>query len=285
MYFSFILEDSKMRKGGLTLEGYSEDTVRLVGYGREDCSDLHSWGPGVRAFYIIHYVIRGAGFLECGGKRFRITAGESFLLYPYTELFYYPDPEDPWEYTWVDFTGKEIGRLLSRTGFSFSWPVAPVIGAEDILPLFDRLGRLDFLSRGKGEANGLLLAILGVYGDIFPAPQVPARKEDDRLSTALLLIQGNYHKADFNVERLCTAMHVNRVTLYRLFSGKLGVSPNGYISHYRLEQGKKLLEMGFSVKNTALSCGFSDPFYFSRAFKAYTGMAPAAYKAGPPQIS
>ena len=256
MYFSFILEDSKMRKGGLTLEGYSEETVRLVGYGREDCSDLHSWGPGVRAFYIIHYVIRGAGFLECGGKRFRITAGESFLLYPYTELFYYPDSEDPWEYTWVDFTGKEIGRLLSRTGFSFSWPVAPVIGAEDILPLFDRLGRLDFLSRGKGEANGLLLAILGVYGDIFPAPQVPARKEDDRLSTALLLIQGNYHKADFNVERLCTAMHVNRVTLYRLFSGKLGVSPNGYISHYRLEQGKKLLEMGFSVKNTALSCGF-----------------------------
>ena len=105
---------------------------------------------------------------------------------PYTELFYYPDPEDPWEYTWVDFTGKEIGRLLSRTGFSFSWPVAPVIGAEDILPLFDRLGRLDFLSRGKGEANGLLLAILGVYGDIFPAPQVPARKEDDRLSTCLL---------------------------------------------------------------------------------------------------
>ena len=267
------------------MEGYSEETVRLVGYGREDCSDLHSWGPGVRAFYIIHYVIRGAGFLEFGGKRFRIAAGESFLLYPYTELFYYPDPEDPWEYTWADFTGKEIGRLLSRTGFSFSWPVAPVIGAEDILPLFDRLGRLDFLSRGKGEANGLLLAILGVYGDIFPAPQVPARKEDDRLSTALLLIQGNYHKADFNVERLCTAMHVNRVTLYRLFSGKLGVSPNGYISHYRLEQGKKLLEMGFSVKNTALSCGFSDPFYFSRAFKAYTGMAPAAYKAGPPQIS
>ena len=78
------------------MEGYSEETVRLVGYGREDCSDLHSWGPGVRAFYIIHYVIRGAGFLECGGKRFRITAGESFLLYPYTELFYYPDPEDPW---------------------------------------------------------------------------------------------------------------------------------------------------------------------------------------------
>lgn len=265
------------------MDGYSENTIRLIGYGREDCSDLHSWGPGVRAYYIIHYVIRGAGFLEWRGKRCRIEAGESFLLYPYTVLRYYPDPEDPWEYTWVDFTGKESVRLLARTGFSYSCPVAPAIRAEDILPLFDRLGRLDFLSRGKGEANGLLLAVLGVYADLFPAPKIPAPKEDDRLSTALLLIQGNYHKTDFNVERLCRLMNVNRVTLYRLFSEKLGISPNGYISRYRLEQGKTLLEMGFSVKNTALSCGFSDPYYFSRSFKAYTGMAPAAYKAALPQ--
>ena len=52
MYFSFILEDSKIRKGGLTLEGYSEETVRLVGYGREDCSDLHSWGQGSGLFIL-----------------------------------------------------------------------------------------------------------------------------------------------------------------------------------------------------------------------------------------
>lgn len=64
------------------------------------------------------------------------------------------------------------------------------------------------------------------------------------------------------MERLCTAMHVNRVTLYRLFSGKLGVSPNGYISHYRLEQGKKLLEMGFSVKTRRFPAAFPIPFIF-----------------------
>ena len=147
--------------------------MRLVGYGREDCSDLHSWGPGVRAFYIIHYVIRGAGFLECGRKTVSDYGGGELPFVPYTELFYYPDPEDPWEYTWVDFTGKEIGRLLSRTGFSFSWPVAPVIGAEDILPLFDRLGRLDFLSRGRGRQTGFCWRFLVFTGIFFRRRRFP----------------------------------------------------------------------------------------------------------------
>ncbi len=79
------------------------------------------------------------------------------------------------------------------------------------------------------------------------------------------------------MEQLCQDMHINRVTLYRLFTDTFGTSPTHYISRYRLEQAKKLLGMGFAVKETASSCGFSDPFYFSRVFKAYTGISPSLY--------
>ena len=44
-----------MRKGGLTLEGYSEETVRLVGYGRRDYSRSAFLGARGQGFYIIHY--------------------------------------------------------------------------------------------------------------------------------------------------------------------------------------------------------------------------------------
>ena len=108
-------------------EFYSEHTLLLTNCGREDCSDLHSWGPGIRPCYIIHYVIKGAGWLEYGKKRFYIQAGQSFLLYPYTVLRYYPDPEQPWEYTWVDFMGENAPELLSNTGFSPACPVSPAI--------------------------------------------------------------------------------------------------------------------------------------------------------------
>ncbi|MDY2939058.1 MAG: AraC family transcriptional regulator [Fusicatenibacter sp.] len=35
-----------------------------------------------------------------------------------------------------------------------------------------------------------------------------------------------------------------------------------------------------SVKGTAISCGFSDPFYFSKAFRKQTGRSPSDYRKG-----
>lgn len=46
---------------------------------------------------------------------------------------------------------------------------------------------------------------------------------------------------------------------------------------YRLERAKELLKRGFSVKSTALSCGFSDSLYFSKLFKAAVGEPPGRY--------
>lgn len=72
-------------------------------------------------------------------------------------------------------------------------------------------------------------------------------------------------------------LNISRVTLYRLFKSKTGISHKQYLLNYRIEQAKLLLRMGTSVKNTAASCGFNDSFYFSRVFKEYTGSSPSRY--------
>ena len=56
--------------------------IRPVDAGRQDCHDLHSWGPGVRQCYIIHYIISGKGTFTCGKKTYTLTAGQSFLSCP-----------------------------------------------------------------------------------------------------------------------------------------------------------------------------------------------------------
>ena len=103
----------------------SQPGLTLLATGRQDCSDLHSWGPGVRPVYIIHYILRGQGFIEYHKKTFPVHTGESFLIYPYDTIRYYPDPGNPWEYTWVEFTGKEAASLLDQTAFSPAAPVCP----------------------------------------------------------------------------------------------------------------------------------------------------------------
>lgn len=258
---------------------YSEETLQLTNWGRQDCKDMHSYGPGARPCYIIHYIVQGAGYLEYDRKRYRITAGESFLICPYVVARYYPDPDDPWIYTWVDFVGKEAPEYLAGCRMNRTHPTCPAIEASKILPFFNRLGEIDLYHNNKLEAGGILLTLLGIYRDAFPSPPdgAPSRT-DDRLAVATTLIHSNYHHSYFNIEQLCRMMHCNRVTLYRLFQNGLNTSPGNYLTAWRMKQACKMLQMGMSVKTASLSCGFTDQFYFSRAFHRHMGMPPSEYK-------
>ncbi len=257
---------------------YTKETLQITGKGRQDCSDMHSFGPLARPLYIIHYVIKGSGYLEYDRKRFFVKTGESFLICPYTTYYYYPNPSDPWEYTWVDFRGQNAEAYVEASIMTKEQPVCPAIPAEHILPIYERLLSINIYSGNRREAGGLLLALLGIYADYYPSPcNHPKKEADSRLTAAVLSIQANYHLTHFNIEELCEMIPCNRVTLYRLFQNEFHQSPSEYLTAYRIRQACKLLDRGILVKTTAFSCGFADPFYFSRVFKQHMGMSPSEY--------
>lgn len=262
------------------MEIYSEKTIQLVNTGWKAAADLHSWGPGMRPCYIIHHVRRGAGYLECNRKTYRIEQGESFLITPYEVVHYYPDEQQSWEYEWVDFVGDDAENYLRKLGIPFCCGVLPAVKDEEIHIFFQMLQGMELFHGQKGVANGLLHAILGKYADVLREKgDYTPEKEQNRLATAIMLIHTYYHRPFFHVDTLCEMLQVSRATLYRLFQENLQSAPSRYLLQYRLTQAEKMLEMGVSVKNAALSCGFSDAFYFSKMFKKYRGAAPSAYTA------
>ena len=58
----------------------------------QDCADLHSFGPGMREIYILHYVLRGRGVFEENGRVFPVETGGTFLVRPRAVIRYAPDP-------------------------------------------------------------------------------------------------------------------------------------------------------------------------------------------------
>lgn len=248
--------------------------LRLNYCGRQNCADMHSWGPGMRKSFIIHYIIRGAGVLECGGRPYRVECGQSFAVFPYTTVCYYPDPENPWEYTWVDFTGANAQQVMAAAGFTPARPVTDTAGSE-AGAYYAQICALDFLDTQRHTADGLLQTILGLYID---AAQASRTAQSARAEEIQHLIHANYHKAGFCVNTLCALLNSSRVTVYRMFKQRFGTAPQRYILQYRLQQSAKMLCAGASVKEAAFSCGFSDPFYFSRQFKAMFGLPPAEYR-------
>lgn len=252
--------------------------IRPVDAGRQDCHDLHSWGPGVRQCYIIHYIISGKRTFTCGKKTYTLTAGQSFLICPEQVVQYAPDENEPWEYVWVDFVGEQCRQILARSVLNPQQPAAPPLRQERLLPYFERLCQMELYRRNSQEAVGVLLALLGVYQDLAEPQREERKKEDPRIMEAMALIAAGYHRSEFCAETIARKMAVSRTTLNRLFQKKIGWSPGQYLLEYRLQQSEKLLQMGMTVKQTALSCGFEDPFYYSRVFRKHYGMPPSDYR-------
>ncbi|MBR5868657.1 MAG: helix-turn-helix transcriptional regulator, partial [Clostridia bacterium] len=45
----------------------------------------------------------------------------------------------------------------------------------------------------------------------------------------------------------------------------------------RIGRAKRMLSSGYSIKNTAMACGFDDYLYFLKVFKMKTGLTPSEY--------
>lgn len=259
------------------------NNLQMIGAGRQDCSDMHSFGPGMRNCYIIHYVIRGSGTFAVNQHTYQIAEGESFLIVPYTTIHYYPNKDAPWEYIWIEFSGEYVSERLHELGISMNHPVFPAMTKEEILLYFERAKKIAFDQTKKREAIGLVEAILGCIGDRISHMKDSLTENDERIAKAITYMEANYHSEDFSVEKLCKMMSLSRTTLYRLFKESVGMSPLDYLIHYRMEQAKRMLQNKASVKSTALSCGFSDPLYFSRQFHHMVGIRPSDYTDGIPE--
>ena len=82
-----------------------------------------------------------------------------------------------------------------------------------------------------------------------------------------------------SIQKLADLLNISTRHLLRIFKARYEVGPQVYLQKLRIEQAKKyLLTNQFSIKEIAISLGFEDEYYFSRAFKKVTNMAPSNYR-------
>jgi ligand-binding sensor domain-containing protein/signal transduction histidine kinase/AraC-like DNA-binding protein len=99
--------------------------------------------------------------------------------------------------------------------------------------------------------------------------------DDSFLMTMHSILEKNYAKADFSVEKFSTEMRYSRSQFYRKLNAIIGTNPLEYLKVFRLNKAKEMLETGkWTVSNVAYDVGFNDPHYFSICFKAQFGNPP-----------
>jgi AraC-like DNA-binding protein len=82
-----------------------------------------------------------------------------------------------------------------------------------------------------------------------------------------------------NVDTLCAAVGISKTSLYRKMKAVTGLSAVEFIINVRLENAARLLsETDHTISEIAYEVGFSDPYYFSRAFKKVHGCSPKIWR-------
>lgn len=264
-------------KQSFTASGEESLSIRVNNVGREQCKSLYRWGPGVRSFYLLHYVVSGKGIYTVKKKDYQVVPGQAFLIYPYTEITYCADAEEPWEYYWVGFHGNDAGVILNKTDFSEEHPVIQADldgGFEKLLTeIYNAKGNSD---SAKTKMAGYLLLALSL---LVEHAAVKERKDTAAVYTqkAFEYIEYNYAE-ELTVQGIADYIGISRSQLYRVFKKYYHKSPEEYILEYRIEQACRLLKHSdLSIGAVGYSVGFNDNLYFSKAFKKIKGMAPRAF--------
>lgn len=259
----------------------NKELVSLCIYnaGYQKCNPRHQWGPGVRDHYLIHHVISGSGFYTVGAETYRLSAGDTFLVYPHTEITYYADADHPWEYAWVGFNGSDAALILKATDFSSGCPVIHETALSDSI----RSGLLGiYEARGNAFANSVEMT-----GRLYQTLALFMKHSEDcgALNTVssyvqkgISFISANY-SYPISVEDIADYVGVSRSHLYRSFEVILSQSPKSYLTQFRLKQACYLLEhSSLSITAVANSVGFDNSLHFSKTFHQHIGLSPRAYR-------
>ena len=226
--------------------------------GKEACRPGKSFGPAVRSYTLIHYVLSGKGVFQKGTNSYPVAPGQAFLILPGEVTTYIADENDPWHYCWVGFDGNLSHRFKA---------LPPVFSIPEniFLQLFPCEKTVDATFY---IASGLFL----LYGALFPEDQKSTHAEKVEN-----LIHSDYMRP-LRVEAIARELNLDRRYLTRIFKAQTGRSIQQYLIHTRLDAADRYLSQGIGVQECAKLCGYEDYSLFSRLYKKHRGHSPNTMK-------
>lgn len=276
------------------MSAISEKENRVIYFDRQILADLYICNIGHHDFrfmegcrlkrkeseYTMHFILRGKGFYNFGGKTYDICAGDVFFCPPDVLFSYYPDVADPWEYVWFTFDGSGAEIMLRLAGLTFSAPVKRAVTNDSIIRCIDKV----FSMAGK-NANRNALSALSAFTEIISLlatdENIPILKgtSPDYVKRAKTCIENNYSDPEFKIEHVGKLLFLNHAYLCRLFVKETGVTMVGYLRECRLSEAKRLLsETDKTVREISLECGYGDYPHFCKTFLLATGLTPSGFR-------
>ena len=107
---------------------------------------------------------------------------------------------------------------------------------------------------------------------------IPATRKS-QIEKAVAYISENISDPNLGISDLSSMCDMSEVHFRRLFAQVYHYAPIRFIIMLRINKAKELLaDETLSMANISEQCGFRNQYYFSKTFKAATGITPSEYR-------
>lgn len=251
--------------------------------GVQNCPPKHSFGPGQREDYIIHFICEGKGIYKVNGNTYELGKGDFFVLFPHTEVYYEADEHHPWDYLWVGFNGIKASSYLKYAGIDKEHVIGHFFNTSFVLTCIQQMmlaRTLTHFNECKRQA-----ALLQVLAALMENHHQTLRTQDQYEYPYRVYLQQatdyihDHYKENIKINDIANYIGIDRSYLTNIFKNTLELSPQEYLLQFRLDRASEFLaNTDMKISQIATEVGYQDAMAFSKIFHKYKGISPSEWR-------
>ena len=219
--------------------------------------------------YTIGLVTNGKGVLHTHSGDFSINKGDIFFTF--SAKAYYIENLHDLQYMYISFTGLRTQALLQRLNVSYTEPVYHNFGF-----LAESWEHILNISTDNNCDLFCEALILNVFGYVCRNNEESDYSDKtNNIIRAKQYVDQNFTDSDINLRTVSEKFSYNPKYFSAAFKKMVRINFSEYLKIKRLGYAVSLIESGITNTNDlAVLCGYKEPLYFSKSFKAKYGVSP-----------
>ena len=196
-----------------------------------------------------------------------VSAGT--LIFGFEGESFYIEKQEDIRYLYIDFSGPRADHLFHR--FGIYPPSRKNKNVHSFIPFCK-----DCLLSTQQENIDMVAESVLLY--VFSRLSASVAAQNTTIQKIIDLTEQNFRNPELSVALIAKEIGYNPKYLSHFFKEKMNISYSEYLRSFRFKYAISIFELGISsVKNVAFLSGFSDPLYFSNAFKKAVGISPSEF--------
>jgi AraC-like DNA-binding protein len=230
---------------------------------------------------IFIYCADGSGWCELSGRRHDVASNQLLVIPASAPHVYGAAKKTPWTIHWFHAVGSNVPFYLERLGVTEAKPVVPLGGDVQLFSLFEEV--IEGLEHGftlthlidAAHSLAHLMGLILRHKEQFWHGEADVR---ERIAKGIEFMKSHLHEP-LNVATLAALVRLSRSHFTTMFRRVTGYAPASYLNHLRMQRAVQLLNTtDLSIKLISDQLGFSDQFYFSRAFSKMHNHSPSEHR-------